>query len=106
MGVEKGVIKGLAELYPDLHDHLLNIYDHIQDIMIPFQKRWYYTKEMQGSYSIIQRTQAWTITILREFTMVVKPWILLPKCRRWKKMNWRNGESICFVTASWTLLPW
>lgn len=30
----------------------MNIHDNIKDIMIPFQKRWYYTKEMQGSYSI------------------------------------------------------
>ncbi len=52
MGFEKGKIRDLAELYPDLHDHLMNIHDNINDIMIPFQKRWYYTKEMQGSYSI------------------------------------------------------
>lgn len=52
MGFEKGKIRDLAELYPDLHDHLMNIHDNIKDIMIPFQKRWYYTKEMQGSYSI------------------------------------------------------
>ena len=30
----------------------MNIHDNIKDIMIPFQKRWYYTKEMVGSYSI------------------------------------------------------
>lgn len=30
----------------------MNIHDNIKDIMIPFQKRWYYTKEMKGSYSI------------------------------------------------------
>lgn len=52
MGFEKGKIRDLAVLYPDLHDHLMNIHDNIKDIMIPFQKRWYYTKEMQGSYSI------------------------------------------------------
>lgn len=52
MGFEKGKIRDLASLYPDLHDHLMNIHDNIKDIMIPFQKRWYYTKEMQGSYSI------------------------------------------------------
>ena len=52
MGFEKGKIRDLAALYPDLHDHLMNIHDNIKDIMIPFQKRWYYTKEMQGSYSI------------------------------------------------------
>lgn len=52
MSFEKEKIRGLAGLYPDLHDHLMNIHDNIKDIMIPFQKRWYYTKEMQGSYSI------------------------------------------------------
>lgn len=52
MGFEKGKIRDLAALYPDLHDYLMNIHDNIKDIMIPFQKRWYYTKEMQGSYSI------------------------------------------------------
>lgn len=52
MGFEKGRIKGLAELYPDLREHLMNIHDNIQDLMIPFQKKWYYTKAMQGSYSI------------------------------------------------------
>ena len=52
MGFEKGKIKDLAELYPDLREHLLNIRSNIKDIMIPFQKRWYYTKEMYGSYSI------------------------------------------------------
>ena len=52
MGFEKGRIKGLAQIYPDLADHLMNIHDNIQDLMIPFQKKYYYSKEMQGSYSI------------------------------------------------------
>lgn len=52
MGFEKGRIRGLAELYPDLREHLMNIHDHIQDLMIPFQKKWYYCCAMQGSYSI------------------------------------------------------
>ena len=52
MGFEKGRIKGLAELYPDLADHLMNIHDHIVDLMVPFQKRQYYCRAMQGSYSI------------------------------------------------------
>ena len=52
MTFEKGRIKELAELYPDLREHLMNIHDNIQDLMIPFQKKWYYTKAMQGSYSI------------------------------------------------------
>ena len=52
MGFEKGRIRGLAELYPDLREHLMNIHDHIQDLMIPFQKKWYYCRAMQGLYSI------------------------------------------------------
>lgn len=49
---EKGVIKRLAELFPDLEAHLMNIHDNIRDLMIPFQKRFYYSAAMDGSYSI------------------------------------------------------
>ena len=52
MGFEKGVIKNLANLYPDLSNHLMNIHDNIKDLMIPFQQKDYYTKDMDGSYSI------------------------------------------------------
>lgn len=52
MGFEKGRIRDLAELYPDLREHLMNIHDHIADLMVPFQKKWYYCRAMQGSYSI------------------------------------------------------
>ena len=52
MTFEKSVIKNLAYLYPDLKEHLLNIYNNIKDLMIPFYKRDYYTKDMLGSYSI------------------------------------------------------
>lgn len=52
MSYEKGRIKRMAELFPDLSDHLMSIYDNIKDLMIPFQKRWYYNRGMQGSYSI------------------------------------------------------
>ena len=52
MMFEKMVIKNLANLYEDLSEHLMNIYDNMQDLMIVFQKRDYYTKEMYGSYSI------------------------------------------------------
>lgn len=52
MGFEKSVIKRLAKLYPDLKEHLMNIHDNIKDLMIPFQKGYYYTKDMHGSYSI------------------------------------------------------
>lgn len=49
---EKGCIKRLAGLYPDLAEHLMNIHDNIVDLMVPFQRRYYYNKAMEGSYSI------------------------------------------------------
>lgn len=52
MGFEKGRIKELSELFPDLRNHLLSIYNNIHDIMIPFQNKWYYCRAMRGSYSI------------------------------------------------------
>lgn len=52
MRFEKTVIKNLANMYPDLEEHLMNIYDNMKDLMIPFYNRDYYVKEMQGSYSI------------------------------------------------------
>ena len=52
MSFEKGVIKNLAKMYPDLSDSLMNIHDNIVDLMVPFYNRDYYTKDMKGSYSI------------------------------------------------------
>lgn len=52
MTFERTVIKGLANLYPDLADHLINIRENIRDEMAPFQQKQYYTKAMRGSYSI------------------------------------------------------
>ena len=52
MSFEKNVIKYLAHIYPDLSSHLMNIYNNIKDLMIPFKNRDYYTKNMFGSYSI------------------------------------------------------
>lgn len=52
MSFEKMVIKSLANIYPDLSNHLMNIYDNMKDLMIPFKNRDYYSKEMEGSYSI------------------------------------------------------
>lgn len=49
---EQGRIRRLAEIYPDLRDHLMNIYHNIKDLEDPFSKRYYYTKDMQGSSSI------------------------------------------------------
>ncbi len=52
MAFEKTRIRALAALYPDLADHLTAIHDHIADLMVPFQKKYYYTRAMHGSYSI------------------------------------------------------
>jgi len=52
MSFEKTVIKHLANMYPDLSSHLMNIHDNIKDLMIPFKNRFYYSKDMHGSYSI------------------------------------------------------
>ncbi len=52
MQFEKSVIRALAEQFPDLADHLMNIHDHMKDLMLPFQKRYYYSEAMGKSYSI------------------------------------------------------
>jgi hypothetical protein len=52
MSFEKGVIKRLATLFEEFSEHLLSINENMQDLMIPFQKKWYVTPSMQGSYSI------------------------------------------------------
>jgi hypothetical protein len=52
MGFEKGVIRRLAEMFDDLSASLMAIHDRIRDLMVPFQKKAYYTPAMQGSYSI------------------------------------------------------
>lgn len=52
MSFEKRCIRELAEQFPDLSEHLMDIHDHICDLMIPFQNRYYYNYAMQGSYSI------------------------------------------------------
>jgi len=51
-GFECGRIKELASLYPDLAVHLMNIRDHIQDLLTPFQSGYYYVPAMHGSFSI------------------------------------------------------
>lgn len=45
-------IKELAEAFPDLSEHLLNIRDNIVDLLVPFSNGWMYNKEMGGSFSI------------------------------------------------------
>ena len=49
---ECGRIAELAELFPDLSDHLLAIRDNIRDLLVPFQAGCYYLPSMGGSFSI------------------------------------------------------
>lgn len=51
-GFECTRIKELAETFPDLADHLLNIESNIKDLLVPFQSGYYYNKDMGGSFSI------------------------------------------------------
>jgi hypothetical protein len=52
MSFEKGVIKRLSDLFPALSTHLLSINENMKDLMLPFQKKYYVTPSMNGSYSI------------------------------------------------------
>ena len=49
---EKMVMRELAEEFPVFRNHLLNIVEGMVDLMIPFQKRYYYNPCQKGSYSI------------------------------------------------------
>ena len=52
MTFECGRLRELAEYFPDLSEHLLNICDHVKDLVVPFRNGWYYNKRMGGSFSI------------------------------------------------------
>ena len=52
MQFECGRIRELASFYPDLSQHLLNIADHIVDLIGPFRAGDYYVPAMGGSFSI------------------------------------------------------
>ncbi|MBB5348398.1 DUF2779 domain-containing protein [Desulfoprunum benzoelyticum] len=49
---EKGVLKTLAEFFPDLAAAINGRIDNIRDLMTPFKKRDIYRWQMRGSYSI------------------------------------------------------
>jgi len=49
---EKGVLRNLAELFPDLADALLARVENVRDLMVPFRRRDIYRWQMRGSYSI------------------------------------------------------
>ena len=45
-------LKELARDFPEYEEKIASVIERIKDLMIPFQQRWYYTPEMEGSYSI------------------------------------------------------
>ncbi len=45
-------LREMAGGFPDLAPHLLNIADNIVDLLVPFQKGYYYAPPMDGSFSI------------------------------------------------------
>jgi len=51
-GFECGRLKDLAEAFPDLAEHLMNIQENIIDLLTPFQSGYYYNRAMGGSFSI------------------------------------------------------
>ena len=52
MSFEKTIIKKLANFYGEFTYDLMNTHNNMQDLMTPFQKRWFVTPAMKGSYSI------------------------------------------------------
>ena len=52
MKFEKMIIRQLADTYADLSVHLMNIHDNMRDLMIPFKEKSYYSRKLEGSYSI------------------------------------------------------
>ncbi|MEE1053555.1 MAG: DUF2779 domain-containing protein [Acutalibacteraceae bacterium] len=45
-------LQELADTFPDLADHLINIKNNIKDLLVPFQSGYYYNRAMGGSFSI------------------------------------------------------
>lgn len=49
---ESGRNREIGKMFPDLKEDMERFNENMVDLMVPFRKRNYYTKEMQGSYSI------------------------------------------------------
>lgn len=45
-------LKEIAEMFPGYKQQIEKIISRIKDLIVPFQKKYYYTNEMKGSYSI------------------------------------------------------
>jgi len=52
IGFERGKLNDLISVYPEYSNEINRIISRLKDLMVPFQKKWYYTPEMKGSYSI------------------------------------------------------
>ena len=52
IGFERGKLNDLISLYPEYSNEINAIICRLKDLMLPFQKKWYYTPEMRGSHSI------------------------------------------------------
>ncbi|GMR04622.1 MAG: DUF2779 domain-containing protein [Thermodesulfobacteriota bacterium] len=52
MSFERRVLKKLAEDFPLYREGLIAISENLLDLMVPFKKRYYYTREMEGSFSL------------------------------------------------------
>ncbi|MCU0822220.1 MAG: DUF2779 domain-containing protein [Spirochaetes bacterium] len=51
-GFETARLTELANMFPRYQHEIKEIISRIKDLMIPFQKKYYYTPEMKGRYSI------------------------------------------------------
>lgn len=49
---ECGRLKEMADMFPDLSEHLMAIHDNVRDLLDPFQDGYYYVPAMGGSFSI------------------------------------------------------
>lgn len=49
---EKGVLRDLADLFPDLAVEINKRLENVRDLMVPFRRRDVYRWQMRGSYSI------------------------------------------------------
>lgn len=52
MSFERDRILELAVAFPDLSSHLMSIREGMADLLVPFQRGWYYDRAMGGSNSI------------------------------------------------------
>ena len=52
IGFEKSILQQLSKDFPEYESQLKEIIDRLVDLMIPFQKKYYYTPEMKGLHSI------------------------------------------------------